>query len=190
MSTKTKLIIILVFFFLFVNAAVLQDIYFIKTQKEPLLQIVNGRQVAILEQYTPIEIVEERGEWAKVKVEGWVKKSSIRTESSEPYNAKEGFLYRNFQAVPDPQINGTRITGEMLNVSEKEYKIASFTVIVYDNDDKLITADRIILNKFKPNESQPFVKRFRGLAYHRLNYYEIKFRYGSIKTDADSSDTK
>jgi len=100
-------------------------------------------------------------------------KPSPKTSRS-PKNNKSSFPYRNVRFNKEPDSNYIRVIGEITNNSGKKYDMAIFTISVYDNHNRLMDIDTIIISSFERGQTKSFDALFEPLAYP-IHHYKIDF---------------
>lgn len=173
-------------FFIFLISTVLlqaqsKDRYYIKSQVDTLVYKQNGNPIAMLKQFSEIEIIEEDSLWAKVIITGWLKKENLSLIESEPFDAGNNFFYQKLNIYRDHFYGGTMIAGEMVNENEQKYKIASFQITLYDKDGEIIDTSNLFFSDFESNEKLPFSQRFPNVQFNQRNRTEIKYKLGNTK---------
>ncbi|MCC6219624.1 MAG: hypothetical protein IT291_00100 [Deltaproteobacteria bacterium] len=58
--------------------------YYVQTPGQRVLSSPNGEELAIANQRTPVEILEEKDGWVKVSITGWMRDASLASNLSAP----------------------------------------------------------------------------------------------------------
>ncbi len=154
---------------------------YIKAEKEQLKQSPDGGRIGEILQSSKVKLLEEQGEWVRVEVSGWVKKSSITTNPDEIIKASretrihdDDFAYRGVMFGKAP--GGVKITGEMTNYTDIDYSVAVFTIRVYSSEN-MINTGCIIIQDFAAGQTKTFTA-FVEADFDKCNTYKISYEKG------------
>ncbi|MFH1734355.1 MAG: hypothetical protein ABIE92_06565, partial [bacterium] len=148
----------LVLTFMVLNAADKPQVLYVMKDSENLRKAPNGEKIGEIFQATEMNVIEEKGEWVKVQIVGWVWSASTTSDTNLAKKDKEhseetetkiagGFLYRNV-SFKSTFGGYTNIMGEMINNSGRDYTLANFVVSVYDKNKRLIGTGYINISNF------------------------------------------
>ena len=152
--------------------------YYIRTSADTILTTPVGNPIGILNQFSEVDILEEDSIWVKVSVSGWTKKVNLKLIESEPFAAGNDFYYQKLNMQMDNFYGGTRVVGEILNNSDQNYKIASFTITLFDKDENILEASSLFFSNFNVKERMPFSEKFPNIPFNESNYIEIRYKIG------------
>jgi len=155
--------------------------YYVKNETDTLKIAPEGNTIGTLKQFCEVEIIEEQGNWAKIKLTGWTKKENLSLIKKEPFNAGRDFYYQKLNIYKDEFYSGTRITGEMVNKSDKNYSVVEFQITIYDKNEKILDTSTLFFIDFETGEREPFSEKFLNIPYDKNNYIEIEYKIGKVK---------
>lgn len=98
-----------------------------------------------------------------------------KTPEEEGYEAiGAGFYLRNVQL--NPFGSSASIAGEVKNLSEVSYSMATFNIKVFDMENNPVISQDFTLKGFKSNETKKFKEIVPGIETEKISKYAIKFK--------------
>ena len=183
---KTYLLVTFLTFVLVPNAKsqTSSKILYVKEDSENLRKYPNGDLLGTVNQKTKLEIIEEDGNWVKVSLIGWIFKPSLTddlskiVEETKPkmMHAGSDFYYKNVNFKSTDY--GVDVIGEIINQSNKYLQFSSFTLSVYDENDKLLDTAPIIIMSFSPGMTKSFQTSLLQTSNNQIALYKIQFDSG------------
>ena len=108
----------------------LDQYLYVRDKTGNLRETPNGKKINQLLQKTKVKVVEEKGDWAKVTVEGWIEVKSLTDDLSsivDKKSAGNGFYYKSVSFTSG--MIGNQALGEITNESGKDYQLANFIMV-------------------------------------------------------------
>ncbi len=144
-----------------------------------LRETPNGQKINQLLQKTKVKVVEEKGDWAKVTVEGWIKVKSLTDDLSSIVDKKfagNGFYYKNVSFKSS--MIGNQALGEVINESGKDYQLANFILSVYDSNEQLLEAAYIPISNIPSGVTKSFTTFLLNTSVGEIVSHKIQFENG------------
>ena len=182
-----KIIIAFVFGVVLVSSAIAyapEDTVYVKEEKENLRDAPNGNKIGLLLQRTELKVIEEKGQWVKVTVTGWIYKPSVtknlasikKKTHKDMIPAGNGFYCGNVSFRTGTL--GAECIGEITNRSGQSYQLANFVLSVYDEDDRLLETTYINISNIGNGVTKSFQTFLMNAPLSRVSAYKIQFENG------------
>jgi len=174
--------------FLFcIGAQVKESYLYVKVEKENLRDAPNGKKISEVLQSTEMKVLEEKNNWVKVQITGWIWKASTTPDKSEIAKLKAkrkkagtkiagGFVYKNVR-FKSSYAGYVDVIGEMTNNSGRSYTLANFMISVYDKNDNLLATGYITISNFRNGQTKSFETSIEA-NYSSISKYKIDFENG------------
>jgi uncharacterized protein YgiM (DUF1202 family) len=162
----------------------LENIY-IKDGNKDLKDNPDGNIIATVKQGTKVKILNRKGKWLKVELNGWMEEKPITKidEAESPSSAmlkegriKEGFKYQKLKLLQ--VLDLIEIVGEMINISQNKYKTTNFIITLYNDRVEILGAGNIIINSFNPGQTKTFHTLIDNVSYDEIDHLKIQFNMG------------
>lgn len=182
---------IVVFFlvsFLFCVQAQERELWYVKVEKGNLRNSPNGDRIAEVLQGTELKAIEEKDDWVKVQVTGWIWKGVItpdktktttlnKSQTRDETEITGGFAYKNVSFKPSYFGSYIDVIGEITNYSRRGYQIAIFTISIYDQTGRLLGVGYILISNFNNGQTKSFETTIEA-NYNLASKYKITFESG------------
>ncbi|AGB40609.1 hypothetical protein Halha_0636 [Halobacteroides halobius DSM 5150] len=178
---KHKLIGLLLISLLITGFTVWAQEYLIIKDKEVKLRTEpEGLVITTLPQKSKLKVVNQVGNWIKVKgkveVEGWIPEnttSSATNKESIATRIDGGFICNKINFINS---NGLiKVTGSMTNQSGEGYHIATFIVTVYNEAGEQFGKGYINIGNFAKQETERFSSILSG-RFEKVGSYQIRLQ--------------
>ena len=144
-----------------------------------LRETPNGKKINQLLQKTKVKVVEEKGDWTKVTVEGWIEVKSLTDDLSsivDKKSAGNGFSYKSVSFKSG--MIGNQALGEITNESGKDYQLANFILSVYDSNEQLLEAVYINISNIPNGVTKSFATFLLNTSTSEIASYKVQFENG------------
>ncbi|WP_018248690.1 FxLYD domain-containing protein [Orenia marismortui] len=155
-----------------------QSFLVIKFDKTKLMTKPQGQTITELAKGTKVKILESKGNWSKIQLEGWVLKDSItdnrppkkenlvkeknknkankdsKNKKKDTKVTNSSFIYGNVTLTRS--FGYTRVKGKITNYSGKYLDHAKFKITLYDSNNNLIGTGYTTMKELKPNKTYSF----------------------------------
>ena len=160
-----------------------EGVFYVRTQRESLKTSPDGENIGQLLQKAEIKVIEEKGDWVKVGVTGWIPKSSITGDLAsikdvhkDKIPAGSGFFYSNTSITAGPL--GTQCVGEMTNNSDRDYTLVNFILSVYAGNEELLGTAYINISNFAKGDKKSFQGFLIEIKKSQIASFKIQFENG------------
>ncbi len=137
-----------------------------------------GTKINQLLQKTKVKVVEKKGDWIKVTVEGWIEEKSLTDDLlsiADKTSAGSGFYYKNVSFKSGIM---NQALGEISNGSDQNYQLANFILSIYDNDEKLLDTVYINISNIPTGVTKSFQAFLLNTQINEVSSYKIQFENG------------
>jgi hypothetical protein len=157
---------------------------FVGEPHENLRGSPNGEKIGELLQGTQLTVLEEKGNWLRVSVTGWIYKPSTTKDRSaikekaptERVPAGSGFYYSNVSFKTG--MLGPECVGEITNSSGRDYQIANFILSVYDQNGRLLETAYINVSNIDSGVTKSFQAFLLSTSMNEVAKYKVQFENG------------
>ncbi|MEW5766078.1 MAG: FxLYD domain-containing protein [bacterium] len=115
-----------------------------------------GDKLGQLFQGIELEKLSEKGDWAEVRLTGWLKTSWLSTQSPQTRKYKPPLEIINLEDRFSDYGDYIHILGEVKNQGPQDYKFLLVTVTFYDQDKKIVDTTTTLISSLKKGEVRPF----------------------------------
>jgi hypothetical protein len=165
-------------------AYVPQETVYVKEERENLRDAPNGNKIGQLLQRTELKVIEEKGNWVRVSVTGWIYRPSVTEDlaSIKPKTHRDripagnGFYYHNVSLRTGAL--GAECVGEMTNNSGRGYQLANFVLSLYDGNDRLLETAYILISNIENGVTKSFQTFLMNTPVNHVSAYKIQFESG------------
>jgi len=132
---------------------------------------VTEKMILNVEEIDNVKWYKIKLEQSKVYIEGWIRGNMLNEVSTN------GFIFKNVKFRPELGI--MKLVGKITNSNNKDYIVANFRIIFYDENNKQIYSQDINLFNIKADETQSL----EGLTYIKhdlsnMKRFKIEFKGG------------
>ena len=152
---------------------------YVRDKTGDLRETPNGKKINQLLQKTKVKVVEEKEDWVKVTVEGWIEVKSLTADLSsivDKKSASNGFYYKNVSFKSG--MIGNQALGEITNESGKDYQLANFILSVYDSNEQLLEAVYINISNIPNGITKSFTTFLLNTSISEIASHKIQFENG------------
>lgn len=152
---------------------------YVKDKTGNLLDAPEGTKINQLLQKTKVKVVEEKEDWVKVTVEGWIEEKSLTDDLSsieDKTPAGNGFFYENVSFKSG--MLGNQALGEITNESGKNYQLANFILSVYNKNEELLDTAYINISNIPNGVTKSFQAFLLNTSIDQVSFYKIQFENG------------
>ena len=152
---------------------------YVKDKIGTIREAPKGKKINDLLQKTKVKVVEKKGGWAKVTVEGWIEVKSLTDDLSsivDKKSAGNGFYYKNVSFKGG--MMGNQALGEITNGSGRDYQLANFMLSVYDSNDRLFQGVYINISNIPNGVTKSFTTFLLDTSISEIVSYKIQFENG------------
>jgi hypothetical protein len=162
------------------NAA---DTLYVRTSSVNLRDQIEGTKIGELLNRTAVTVIQEDGDWVQVSLTGWVNRSMLTQEKTQPLGSEKkkkiikGWNVDNISFKNDG-ISGTECIGEVFNNTGNDYQTAMFTLSLYDANGRLLETSPFVINSFPNGQTKSFSCPFLSTARNLIDHYKFQFDGG------------
>ena len=151
---------------------------YVKDKIGTIREAPKGKKINDLLQKTRVKVVEKKGGWAKVTVEGWIEEKSLTDDLSsiaDKKSAGNGFYYKNVSFKGSTM---NQVFGEITNRSGRDYQLANFMLSVYDSNDQLLEGVYINISSISNGVTKSFTTFLINTSISDIAFHKIQFENG------------
>lgn len=203
MKKKSIFLILFSLLLVFGLSAVAQNFISIKLDNATVQTKPCGKLIGRLKKGTTAEVLETKDKWVKVKVEGWIRKDTIKnTSQKEIEHIKTKDQNKTEEEQKNNQVNEVKqlhtvkisenftgekiqlkdfnnqveITGEITNQSRIDYRLANFKISLYNKDNSLLATKNMGITDFRSKQTKTFKEVIKA-NYSKVEKYDIELAY-------------
>ena len=136
----------------------------LKEEKENFRISPNGKKIGVLFKDTQMDVLERRGRWVRIRVEGWmyapslsIKQTSQPSKKSELSTNKRNenpIKIESWKWINDESLNRIRIEGVIRNISTKTLRSVRLYAVIKDGNGVFLGTDVVTPSPMhlKPND--------------------------------------
>ena len=129
----------------------------------------------------PVEVLAVEGEWAKVRMLGWVPKAQIAPKVPEGVRLEGspgGGIWVSRVRIRKDSLGDAQITGWVTNATGKDFKLLALDIVLVDASGAVLDEVPVLISHIVDGATKGFAES-TNVAYEQVSGVVFQFSYGS-----------